>query len=174
MITLGDALASAGVVNTFSSAQPHPSRPKSPVHRGQSASTMARGPSPPPQSTCSSRERAIEWQQRTGWTRPSTARQGRTVRRTCTPRARRTLLSGRQRRHANIRRARLNQPRPAIRVTLVRSRPVRPAPHGAGRQAEASRRGVAIGPRGCQAVPRAGAARPKARHDFVFSQVFSP
>ena len=53
-------------------------------------------------------------------------------------------------------------------------RPARPAPHGAGRQAEASRRGVAIGPRGCQAVPRAGAERPKAPQDFVSSQVFSP
>ncbi len=66
-----------------------------------------------------------------------------------------------------------SHPATTDRIMLVH-RPARPAPLGAGRQAEASRRGVATGPRGCQAVPRAGAERPKARHDFVFSQVFSP
>ncbi len=145
---------------------------RSPVHRGQSASTMARGPSPPPQSTCSGQERAIEWQAADGRdeaqrskTRPCCAADARTsglTRSSIRPPA--PSRQGPARAH--------NRPRPAIHI--ARSRPARPAPHGAGRQAAASRRGVATGPRGCQAVPRARAARPKARHDFICSQVFSP
>ncbi len=70
----------------------------------------------------------------------------------------RPALSGRQRRHGNSD----HQPHQATTSHRPRDhRPARPARRGDGRQAAAARRGVAAGPRGCQAVPGPGPSGPR-------------
>ncbi len=83
----------------------------------------------------------------------------------------RPALSGRQRRHDTLGH---QQHRAVTSLPPRAHRPARPALRGDGRQAEAARRGVAVGPRGPLAVPRAGASRPKARQLFVSSQFLWP